>query len=292
MATGTLAAALDRQVAANRSGAGHETHFAGHRVRLTRAILDRAPAGDGGRLCLLGAGNANDVDLEALAARFAEVHLVDLDADAVAGARARVSEGRRARVIVQAPVDLSGLFPQLEAWARKPPAVEAIADAVEEGVARLEALPGGPFDLVVSCCLLSQLQRVLLEVLGDRHPRFEELRAAINHVHVLGLAGLIGPGGKALLVTDLTSNETYPPLDHLSGDDASEARLAALMSDLVHAGNVMAALHPGILSGILRHDEELRARYQVRFPVGPWLWHNGPAQTYLVYGLEIAPRQH
>jgi hypothetical protein len=277
-------AALARQVAANRSGVGHEGHFAGHRARVTQEIVARAPAGGGGRVCLLGIGNANDVDLEAVAARFAEVHLCDVDPEAVARAQARVSAEARARLVVHAPVDLSGIFDRLDGWAKKPPAVDAIADAVEGAVEALnERLPGA-FDLVVSCCLLTQLHLVLLEVVGDRHPRFEELRVAVNHIHVLSVATqLAAAGGIGLLVTDLTSNAHYPPLDHLPPD----ADLGKLMSDLVHAGNVIGATHPGILSGIIRHDDELRAQYDVRFPVGPWLWHNGPAQTYLVYGLEI-----
>ena len=78
-----LGAAVAEQIASNQSALGHEASFAEHRARLTREIAERAPASGRGRLCLLGAGNANDVDLELLAKRFAEVHLVDLDRDAV-----------------------------------------------------------------------------------------------------------------------------------------------------------------------------------------------------------------
>ena len=104
----TLAQAIGDQVDSNRSAVGHEAHFAGHRARLTAEIHARAPAGGAGRLCLLGAGNAGDVDLEALAADFAEVHLVDIDAEAVARAAARVSPRARGRIVLHAPVDLSG----------------------------------------------------------------------------------------------------------------------------------------------------------------------------------------
>src|SRR5262249_23472725 len=67
-----LAQAIAEQVDSNRSGVGHAADFDEHRARLTREIGARAPAGGGGRLCLLGAGNAHDVDLGQLAARFAE----------------------------------------------------------------------------------------------------------------------------------------------------------------------------------------------------------------------------
>jgi len=61
--------------------------YEGHRAHLTDVLLGSA-RGDGGRLCLLGAGRCNDVDLEKLAATFAEIHLVDIDAKALDAARA------------------------------------------------------------------------------------------------------------------------------------------------------------------------------------------------------------
>jgi hypothetical protein len=280
-----LATALAEQIASNRSGIGHEAHFAGHRVRLTREIELRAPLGGGGRLCLLGAGNANDVDLKALAARFAEVHLVDIDAQAVGQARERLPAELRERIIVHAPVDASGLYDRFEGWAQSPPDAGDIVLEIPASVARVtDALPA-PFDVVVSCCLLTQLQLVLLDVVGDANPRFEELRGALGRIHVRTLARLLAPGGVALLVTDLTTNQTYP-LDTLpEGTD-----LGALMGELLHVGNVIHAAHPGFLSAEIRRDPALRARFAVRFPIGPWLWRNGPQHTYLVYGLEITVR--
>src|SRR5436190_15167601 len=75
--------------------------YAGHRQRVTAELL----ALPGDRLCLLGAGNANDLDLEALAARFAEIHLVDLDPGALSRATGRQSPAARARLRSHAPVD-------------------------------------------------------------------------------------------------------------------------------------------------------------------------------------------
>ena len=56
----------------------------------------------------------------------------------------------------------------------------------------LGALPG-PFDVVVSCCMLTQLQLVVLDVVNDRHPAFDALRALTNAIHVRVLAGLARP---------------------------------------------------------------------------------------------------
>jgi hypothetical protein len=281
----TLRDAITGQIESNRSALGHEGHFAGHRTRLTAEIRARAPAGGRGRLCLLGAGNANDVDLEAVAGDFAEVHLVDVDAQAVERARARVAPARRGRIILHAPVDVMGVSERLDAWSRSPPSMDAIAGESVGGLERVARSLSGPFDIVVSCCLLTQLQLVLLEVVGDGHPRFAELRSIVSAIHVRLLAALLAPGGVGLLVTDLTGSDTYP-FGHLPPD----ADLGRLMGELLAAGNIIGAAHPGGLSAVIRRDPALSAAYETRFPIGPWLWQNGPDSIYLVYGLEIAAR--
>jgi hypothetical protein len=279
-----IAEAIAEQIQANRSGLGHEGSFAGHRQRLTAEIVARAPAGATGRLALLGAGNANDVDLEALAAAFAEIHLVDIDADAVAAARARLPAASASRVFLHAPFDASGLYDRLPAWAtaHPPPTMSALAAEMPAAVARVASPLPGPFDVVASCCLLTQMQLVLLQVIGDRHPRFPELRGLMTSVHVRALGALLAPAGVALLVTDMTSSQTFP-LAELPPD----ADLRRVMDDLLAAGNLIAPSHPGLLSSEVRRDPALRERFTVRSPVGPWLWRNGPSLTFLVYALEL-----
>lgn len=283
--TGRSTEAVADQVAANASALGHAEAFAGHRARMTQEICARAPAGGRGRLCLLGAGNAQDVDLEALAAAFAEVHLVDVDAGAIEAARARVPEAVRARLVSHGPVDVSGLLDRLEGWARTPPAMSLLEREVPAAVGRVVGRLPGTFDVVVSCCLLTQLQLEMLQVVGDTHPRFGELRGLVNAVHVRVLLALLAPAGTGLLVTDMTSNETYP-LDELG----PEADLRRVMDHLIQSGNLIHAAHPGLLSSEVRRDPTLKDAFSARWPVGPWLWRNGPDRTFLVYGLELRRR--
>jgi len=278
--------AVAEQVAANAGARAHAASFAGHRARLTEEIRARAPAGGQGRLCLLGAGNAHDVDLEILGAAFGEIHLADVDGDAIRGARERAPEGLRPRIITHGPVDLSGVLDRLEGWAAAPPALSALERELPAAVGRVVGRLPGPFDVVVSCCLLTQLQLEVLQVMGDAHPRFAELRGLVNAVHVRALLALLGaPAGVGLLVTDMTSSATYP-LDELG----PEADLRRVMDDLVHAGNLIHAAHPGLLSSEVRRAPSLKQAFTVRWPVGPWLWRNGPQRTYLVYGLELGHR--
>src|SRR6478609_2818558 len=104
---------FEEQRASNASGLPYYDVFASHRLQQTRLIRGSGARGQGSggeRVCVLGAGNAYDLELEELLTVFAEVHLVDIDADAVRGARSRVPEGPRQRVFAHAPVDLSGWF--------------------------------------------------------------------------------------------------------------------------------------------------------------------------------------
>jgi hypothetical protein len=277
--------ATKEQVSANRSGIGHADSFAGHRARMTAEIAARAPAGGAGRLCLLGAGNAHDVDLAALAERYAEIHLVDIDAEAVARAQAGVPAAVRGRVHLHAPIDVSGVWAFLDAWAAEPGQGERLRNEVGPAVVRVVGALPGPFDVVVSCCLLTQLQLTLVNTVTDRHPAFDMMRGLTNAIHVRVLAALMGESGRALLITDLTSDATYP-LDTVAPD----ADLGRLMSELLAAGNVIQVAHPGLLSAEIRRDPLLSAALNVRFPIGPWLWRNGPERMFLVYGLEIEPK--
>src|SRR5688500_14417857 len=90
-----------------------------HRERLTTTI-DQVAAeldvGAGSRLCLLGAGNCNDVDLVTLAARFQSIHLVDIDGAALDRARARQPAEVRGRLVLHPGVDLTGLLGALDRW--------------------------------------------------------------------------------------------------------------------------------------------------------------------------------
>ena len=71
----------------NRQARAVEERWAPHRERVTELIA--AHGGPGASLCLLGPGNLLDVRLDALAAAFAAIDLVDLDEASVRGALER-----------------------------------------------------------------------------------------------------------------------------------------------------------------------------------------------------------
>lgn len=275
---------FEEQRASNHSGLPHFEAFRSHRQALTR-MLSQATQGSGERLCVLGAGNAYDLELEELLTRFAEVHLVDIDAAAVARARERVPEGPRSRLLAHAPVDLSGMFQDIERWGRMQVTPQELMAAPAAGAKRIAAALPGPFDVVVSTCLLTQLQLTLLQLLGDTHQLFFALREFLTLTHLRSLAALTKPGGRALLVTDLCSAEMFPP-----GRPRNDADLAPLMQELVDQGHVIHSSHPELVRVTLDDDPVLKRAFGTGQLSSPWIWQNGPERRFLVYALTL-PRK-
>src|SRR5947209_20163185 len=87
------------------------------------------------------------------------------------------------------------------------PELEALVDWPHRRVGL--ALPG-PFDVVASTCLLSQLIGNAFHSIGEAHPRFPEVVRAIRLGHLRLLATLARPGGRVVLVTDVVSSDRSP----------------------------------------------------------------------------------
>ena len=284
---GPVAAAVAEQIASNASAIGHEATFAEHRARLTREIAERAPRNRaaGGCACWAPATPTTSTWTRWRRA-FAEIHLVDIDPDAVARAdRARcrrrgAPRSSRKRRWTRRGSSIGSERTGRRSCRRSRRSTAIVGDAVARVVGR--ACPARSTSSS-SCSLLTQLQLVLLQVLGDAHPRFAELRAALNRAHVRTLGALLAPGGVALLVTDLTTSEIHPPLI----TSTPGADLGKLMGDAHRRGQLhlrratRARCRPRC--GAIR----AQAAFAVRFPIGPWLWRNGPTQVLLVYALEI-----
>jgi hypothetical protein len=255
--------------------------YAAHRARLTDAIVESARLAAGGapkrlpRLALLGAGNCNDVDLPRLADAFAEIHLVDVDGAALARAVARQPEPVRPRLRRHA-VDLSGLpARRLGRWKRvapQPAEIEAAAGAALDSI--LTKL-GGPFDVVASTCVLTQMSFALREALGDRHPALEAARFALMRTHLSTLVGLAAPGGAALFVTDVVSSTSYA-----LGEPGDGRSTTDLLRDVVSSGAAYFTANPELAAGLLA---------EVATPelLEPWLWTGPLERTYLVYALRV-----
>ena len=202
--------------------------FANHRRNVT-GLLAGGPPAKPSRLCILGAGNCNDLDLAALVAAHRQIHLVDIDDAALARGVARQGLAIHSALHLHAGIDVSGLLDDMAAWSPPTTIGPAELEACVERPVRSVVLPG-PFDVVASTCLLSQLMGGVVHTVGSAHPRFVESLQAVRTGHLRLLAHLIAPGGSGVLITDVLSSDTVPTLGSLPeeriahGDHAIDPR--------------------------------------------------------------------
>jgi hypothetical protein len=259
--------------------------YAAHRERLTEVISSSA-SGAGGKLCLLGAGRCNDVDLARLAQTFSEIHLVDIDAKALDEASSRQSPAVRSRLVVHGKVDIAGLTPKrLRKWKGQPPSpreVESWAIATLEWL--LARLPG-PFDVVASTCVLTQLAFALRQTLGEQHRMLGAIRMQMVLTHLRCLVGLTRPGGASIFACDLASSSHFP-LDRLD----TSASLFDVMAQIIERESYYASANPNLILELWQRDDLLRSCSHAPDLLEPWLWTGPEARTYLVYAIRALRR--
>ena len=252
--------------------------YAAHREKFTAAVLSSAPSTPG-RLCVLGAGKCNDLDLSRLSLAFRELHLVDLDPAALASAVSREAPQLRKQLVPHAPVDLSVLSPKRASkWQRRAPTPAELEAAAASTLQILLARLPGPFDVVVSACVLTQLGFALTQSFRDSSPLASPLRMALVHTHLRTLLELTAPGGTALFVSDLAASTHYPALATLPSD----ADLDAVMRDVIQSRTFYQIARPDLIADLLGALSE-----PAPTPISPWLWTGPQQRTYLVYGFSI-----
>lgn len=253
--------------------------YSGHRERFSEAVLAASKTGTE-RLCILGAGKCNDLDLERLAQVFSELHLVDIEPRSLASAVSRQAPETRRKLVLHAPLDLSLLSAKRsEKWRRKPPSNTELEQLRESHVQALLARLPGPFDVVVSACVLTQLGFALTQSFREPHPLLGALRMNVLQLHLQTLLGLTAATGTALFVSDLASSTHYP-LEQLPPD----ADLAQVQADIVAKRAFYQLARPDLIEAILSELEPEHAPA----PLAPWLWRGPLERTYLVYGFSVS----
>jgi len=120
-----------------------------------------------------------------------------------------------------------------------------------------------------------------VSVLGDDHRLFEAARFTLTLSHLRTLAALTKPGGRMLLVSDLSATDIAPSIA-----TTADAELPALVSTLVAHGQVFQVAQPDLLRSMTREDPLLATQIVTSPTCEAWRWQNGSAQTFLVYALE------
>jgi hypothetical protein len=260
----------------NRNSAGCWDDYAEHRGKVTELLREHA----GGRLVILGAGNMNDLDVASVVGAFDDVHLVDLDTEALERGLGRQVEVVRARLTGHAPVDVTGSLERLKRYVKTAPEAGDLDGLIRAPAAVVPAQLPGPFDCVLSDCLLGQIMHSCRKAMGDSpHLGVVAQAAAMGHLNLL--AQLCRPGGTVLLVTDTVSSETYP-LEELWGEQPP----LELLTYLEKTDNTFSGTGPSYVRRLLNR-EPLRPQFEAARLVEPWLWRLGEKVTLLAYALVL-----
>ncbi len=261
-----------RQLRLNRETLDNWRLYRSHREAVADLIC-QPPQPASARLCILGAGNCNDLDLARFSGRFAQVHLVDLDRQAMTKGVQRQSPLATGRISLHGGIDLTGILKTLATWERYRPGRESIAHCMREARA-FAGLPFlGRFQVAASMCLLSQIIDSIISVTGSGAVP-KELVNTLRQRHLRLLAELLLPGGVGYLVTDFA----------LERGGARPARqiLPEPESAAGAPGDAFLGLNPGELRESVSNDAVLR--HQVRHArVSPsWLWRQNPRRSLRV----------
>jgi hypothetical protein len=273
---------IEEQLKANASTRSLFDAYREHRAATTRLALESPVSGPEATLCVLGAGNCLDLDLEQLAQRFSAVHLVDVDRSALDAALARQTPAVRARLVLHAPTDVSGLLDRLERWSRlETTEAELLAHHTRTSQALVAEL--GAHDVVVSASCITQMQLSVLQALGDRHQLFDAVRHLLAVTHLHSLFALTKPGGRALLITDVLSSTGYAPLVELP----AQTDFLQVLRQLMAAEQMFYIARPGLFHLLHREDPQLRSASVLSPPIAAWRWQNGPDISFLVYAMAL-----
>jgi hypothetical protein len=259
----------------NRNSEACWAEFADHRALLTGLAREAG----GGRLLVLGAGNCNDLDLPALAAQYQEIHLADLDQQALEKARARQPPEVAGALVLHAPVDLSGALEKLAEFRQERPTPAQVAALPGNVADDVTLAVRGTFDTVMSTCLLSQLMHGARLALGDRDD-LPSVATALMLGHLRALVRLVRPGGTVVFASDTCSSEMYPPLV----DRCRQFSPLAVLGRLEETENLLSGTQPAMIFQALTEDRVIAPLVEPPKLVEPWLWRMGKL-TLLVYGV-------
>lgn len=245
--------------------------FAPHRHRVMQLIVQAASAPPG-RLCVLGAGNCNDVDLNQLLTAFKEIVLVDVDAGAMESAVASVvPESLRERIRI-CDIDVSGIYGRLQDEDTKfvhSKSENYLLELLTSGV----KIPYAPFDCVVSSCLLSQVIDSVFLTMGSNHPAIVPIILAIRKQHLRTITQSLVQGGRGLVVFDFLSSQTLPNLMQIDDAQLNQSLIGA-----INAKNFFTGLNPyAMLAELQTHSDFAGLLSQIRIHQ-PWRWDIGKRQ--------------
>jgi hypothetical protein len=182
-------------------------------------------------------------------------------------------------------IDVTGVLDRLGHWSPRTAIDDADVTALLDAPLRdvRPRLPGA-FDAAASTCLLSQLIASIVDAVGAAHPRFVALVQAIRAAHLRLLSDLVAPGGLGVLISDVVSSESFPPLSTVRND-----QLSGVLAPLIEQRNFFHGVNPAAIHHAFRADAFLRVRVEGLQAHSPWLWNLG-TRVYAVWALTFRRR--
>lgn len=275
-----------RQRDFNRASRPNFAAFAPHRARvlhLLETLAATTPTPNS--LCILGAGNCNDLDLPRLTALWSRLRLIDIDLEAM---RSGLTHQLGASVpphLELTTCDLTGALEHLHELIHTP--TSAALARLRHALLQTPAPTQIPerFSAVASTCILSQLTDLIRHALGPASPHLDPLAGLARLQHLRTLAELTAPGGHLLLLADFVSSDTLPALRH-----AAEEELPALMNQALSQGNHFIGMNPWHIHRTLTQPPLAPLWAAPPSLSTPWRWNLGP-RTYLVTAIQCRKRQ-
>lgn len=255
--------------------------FSAHRKELTRRLLHTGAS----RLAVLGAGNGNDLHWPALLKVYREIHVFDIDEQALCFLKARL-RWAGSRVVAHAPLELTGLAHLYQSWQGRRIVPQELQWAATQAVAKVAETIVQSFEAVVSPCVLSQLMHSARVALGARHPDLRALAVCQQLGHLRLMAQLLCGGGLGWLVTDVASNDDV----NLQTVVDSEAG-ARTLAQITAAGRCFTGTDPLQSVSMLQTDATLSKQVQVNLPLQTWTWRLSQTRVYLVAALSFTRNQ-
>jgi hypothetical protein len=230
---------------------------------------------------VLGAGNCHDLDLPVLVRVFGDVHLVDLDAEALARGVDDLPAALRARVTIHGEVDLSGCLDRIDEWGDALPDHAALAAHGAATAAALASEVGRTFDVVLSACVLSQLMHPLQNTLALGAEEWARLFSGTRRLHLETAARLVRSGGTGVLACDVlcqSGREVAALRERVGPDRLGDALLSA-----VEKRELRPDPDPATLAEVLE-SPGFSSLVERVFITDPWHWDLGPT-SQVVYAV-------
>lgn len=271
---------FEEQFRFNQESSSNWEYGSAHRETITGYLSGLANKKQG-RLCVLGAGNCNDLDLNQLLQVFSEIHLVDLDERALRYALDFQKLSGHSQISLHV-CDLTGVGQQLAIWNAGDSDSDASLTQLVDKLSRPAELNlPGPFDVVCSTCLLSQLIHLVVTAVGDTHTRFEELITAIRFQHLQTMCDLMGENGAGLLVSDFVSSASAPDMPHVPDEQFQQ-----YLHQLLSARNFFHGVHPGMLFSLFVGNTPLAGQVRDVEMLPPSRWNLG-ARQYAIAAIQF-----